>query len=423
MLINIKECREIRRNLGRFLDRFESCIKTEPSRRHLRTYVRGQVSDLERKSVEPIALESDIPPRTLQKFLSEHRWDEDKLSSRQRQILMRDHKDDNAVAIIDETSFAKKGDKTVAVQRQYCGATGKTDNCVVSVHLSYATNSIQSLVDEEIYLPKDSWDADRERCEQVGVPEEVIYRPKWQIALDILERSTSEGMKFRFLAADELYGGCAAFRKGVSELGLTYVVEVPCSTYVWSHKPNVILPESSGQRGRPWKHARLTEGAKPSRKVNELWLRGGPSWEAYHIKDTEKGPAVWEVRSARVWVSADSLPSEEVWLLMAHNPLDGEVKYFLSNASEDTGIETMLKVAFTRWVTERLFQDAKGQVGMDHFEVRTYKSLKRHLILSRVSLHFLMKEVHKRREKKFLVEPSPGEENCGDPNRTGDLAA
>jgi SRSO17 transposase len=423
MLINIKECQKIRQNLGRFLDRFSSCIKTKPSRRHLQTYINGQISDLERKSVEPIALEAGVAPRTLQKFLGEHRWDEDKLSSKQRQILMRDHKDDNAIAVIDETSFAKKGNKTVAVQRQYCGSTGKKDNCVVSVHLSYVTDSMRSLADEDIYLPKETWHEDRDRCEEVGIPEEVVYRPKWQIALDILKRSTDEGMKFRFLTADELYGGCAAFRHGVSELNMTYVVEVPCSTYVWRQKPRIILPEPSSGQGRPGKRARLAEGAKASCKVNELWPHGGPSWEAYHIKDTEKGPSVWEARCSRVWVSEGSLPGQEVWLLITRNPLDGEIKYFLSNAPEETRVETMLKVAFTRWTVERLFQDAKGQVGMDHFEVRTYKSLKRHLILSRVSLHFLMREVQKLRGEKSLVQSPSNSTNCGSPDRTGDLAA
>jgi SRSO17 transposase len=404
MTIEIKDLQTMRRNLNRFLARFDDCVKTRPSRRHLATYVGGQVSDLERKSVEPIALAADVQPRTLQKFLATHLWDEEAVSRRQREILMKDHADENAVAVIDETSFAKKGDKTPAVQRQYCGCTGKKDNCVLSVHLAYATPRMQALVDEDIFLPEHAWDADRDRCREAGIPDDVRHRPKWRIALEILERSIAAGMRFRYLTADEAYGGCGEFRRSVGAMELTYVVEVPRTTYVWTTKPKVEEPSAYAGEGRPRVRARLAEGEAPAMRVDELWPRGGPSWQAYHIKDTERGPVVWEVRAKRVWVSENSLPSEEAWLLVARNSLDGEVKYFLSNASPQTSPEAMLKVAFTRWVVERLFEDAKGEVGLDHFEVRTYLGLKRHLILSRVSLHFLQRETNRRRGEKSVVE-------------------
>jgi SRSO17 transposase len=421
--IEIKDLQAMRRNLGRFLARFDDCIKTRPSRRHLATYIGGQVGDLERKSVEPIALAAGVPPRTLQKFLAEHLWNEEAVSRRQREILMRDHADENAVAVIDETSFAKKGDKTPGVQRQYCGSTGKTDNCVVSVHLAYASGDMQALVDEDLYLPESVWDADRDRCRAAGIPDEMTYCPKWRIALRLLERSMSDGVRLRYLTADESYGGCSAFRRGVAVMGLTYVVEVPRTTYAWTTRPEVIEPPGDAATGRPRTRTRLAAGAVPAKRVDEFWSRGGPSWKAYHIKDTERGPVVWEVRARRVWVSEESLPSEEVWLLVARNPLDGEVKYFLSNASADTPVEEMLKVAFTRWVVERLFEDAKGEVGLDHFELRTYKGLKRHLILSRISLHFLQGEVNRRRGEKSLVESGASAPGGGGATRSGTVAA
>lgn len=408
MTIEIEDLQAMRRNLTRFLSRFDDCIKTKPSRQHLATYVGGQVGDLERKSVEPIALAAGVPPRTLQKFLSEHLWDEQAVSRRQREILMRDHADENAVAVIDETSFAKKGDKTPGVQRQHCGATGKTDNCVMTVHLAYASAGMQALVDEELFLPEATWDDDRERCLAAGIPDTVTHRPKWRIALELLERSLAEGVRFRFLTADEAYGGCGEFRRSVAAQGLTYVVEVPRTTHAWATRPQVVEPAEQQGGGRPRTRRRLAEGQAPAQRVDELWSRGGPSWQAYHIKDTGRGPVVWEVRAGRVWSSEESLPSAEEWLLMARNPLDGEVKYFLSNAPAGTPPEVMLKVAFTRWVVERLFEDAKGEVGLDHFEVRTYKGLMRHLILSRVSLHFLQQEANRRRGKKSLVESGAG---------------
>jgi SRSO17 transposase len=394
----------MRRNLGCFVRRFDGCVKTRPSRKHLRTYVGGQVSDVERKSIEPIALEAGVRPRTLQKFLEEHRWDHGAVSRRQRAIVMRDHADESAIAVVDETSFAKKGDKTAAVQRQHCGSTGKTDNCVVSVHLGYVTEDFQCLVDEDVYLPEESWHANRARCRAAKIPDEVVYRPKWQIAVDILKRSIQEGVRFKYLTADELYGGCGEFRREATGLGLTYVVETPCSTYGWTSKPPVVEAEPYAGSGRPRTRAGLAGHAAPPRRVDQLWRRGGPSWSSYHVKNTEKGPLVWQARIARVWISRGRLSPEEAWLIVARNPLDGKVKYFLSNAPMDTPIELMLHIAFSRAAIERLFEDAKGQVGLDHFEVRHYTPLIRHLILSRVSLLFLQKETKRLREKKNVVE-------------------
>ena len=137
--VTVETAKSIRRNLDRFLKQFDDCIGTRPSRAHLRTYVGGQIGNLPRKSIEPIALEADVAPRTLQEFLGLHRWDHEAMGRRVQQIVMRDHADENAIALIDETSVAKKGVKTAGVQRQYCGASGKTDNCVVTVHLGYAT--------------------------------------------------------------------------------------------------------------------------------------------------------------------------------------------------------------------------------------------------------------------------------------------
>ena len=406
--MDISELKKVRRNLDRFLGRFEGCIKMKATRRHLRTYVRGQVSDLERKSVEPIALEAGVAPRTLQEFLGLARWDHEALRSRVREVIQRDHGDENAIAVIDETSCPKKGDKTAGVQRQYCGATGKTDNCVVTVHLGYATSNFHALVDSDLYLPKETWHEDRERCREAGIPDDVVYRPKWQIALELLDRASKGGMIFRYLAADEEYGASSEFRHGAVALALTYVVEVPCSTFGWVKKPPMVAAEPYAGMGRPCTRTALATGAPRPRRVDRLWKRGGPRWQAFHIKDTESGPVVWEARVVRFFVSEKTLPAQECWLMVARNTVDGEVKYFLSNAPEETSVEVLLHVAFSRFHIERLFQDAKMHIGFDHFEVRRYLALMRHLILSMVSLLFLMKETRRLRGEKCVVERAPG---------------
>ena len=394
--------------LERFARQFDACIGSAPTRRHLRTYLAGQQSDLPRKSVEPIALEAGVAPRTLQEFLALHRWDHEEMRDRVQRIVAERHADAAAIGVIDETSFPKKGDQTAGVQRQYCGATGKIDNCVVTVHLGYATDGFQTLLDGDLYLPRESWDADPERRRKAGIPDAVSYRPKWQIALELLDRAAANGVRLKYLTADELYGGTGAFRRGVAERGLLYVVEVPRSIHGWSRRPAISAPAEKSATGRPRRRTRLAEGVQPARPVDELWKRGGPSWHAYHIKETGKGPVVWEARVTRFHLYEEGLPGEEVWLLVARNVLDGEVKYFLSNAPEDAPVETLLHVAFSRSHIERLFETAKGEIGFDHFEVRRYRPLVRHLILSLVNLLFLAEQTERLRGEKPVVDTMSG---------------
>jgi len=399
----------LRRELDVFVSRFDDCIKTVPSRHHMRTYVGGQVGGLERKNVAAIALDARVAPRSLQEFLAIHRWDEEAVRKRVQEIVARDHGDPNAIAVIDETSFAKKGEKTAGVQRQYCGATGKIDNCVVSVHLGYVGGDFHALVAADVYLPE-AWLEDRARCREAGIPEAVVHRPKWRIALDLLEQTVGNGVALKYLTADEEYGRCGSFRAEVDALGLLYVVEVPCDLTGWTQRPRVIEPSAScAGVGRPRTRPHLAAGAPPPRRVDRLWKRGGPSWRGFHVKDTQKGPVVWEARTTRFspWTQG-GLPGNELWLVVARNVLDGEVKYFLSNAAADTPVEVLLHVAFSRDHVEKLFEESKGEVGLDHFEVRGYRAVQRHLVLSMVSLLFLAEQTEQLRGEKSVVEPLRG---------------
>jgi SRSO17 transposase len=404
MSMDAQRLKALRRNLSTFVSYFRPCIKTKPSRRHFKTYVAGQVSDLERKNVAAMALNAGVRPRTLQEFVGVHLWNHLAARDRVQQRVMERHADPNAIAEIDETSFAKKGHKTAGVKRQYCGATGKIDNCVVTVHLGYVTSGFHALLDGDLYLPED-WLADPERCREAGIPDTVVYRPKWRIALDLLEHALANGVRFEWLTADEVYGECAAFRGQVGEWGLSYVVEVPCSLTGWTKRPRVVVPPKvPGRAGRRPSRPRLACNARPPRRLDALWKRGGPSWEAFHIKNTQLGPVVWEARLVRFFPVADGVPGEPCWLVVARNVLDGEVKYFLSNAPEDTPAEVILHVAFSRCHIEQLFKESKGEVGLDHFEVRRYLALQRHLILSMVSLLFLEEQTQRLRGEKSVVE-------------------
>ncbi len=402
----LEQITDLKRRLSCFARQFDGCFKTAPSRKHMRTYINGQVSNLERKSVEPIALAAGVAPRTLQEFLGLHRWDHEAVRRRLQQIVWRDHAHENSIALIDETSCAKKGAKTAGVQRQWCGSTGKKDNCVVTVHLGYSAGDFHVPVDGDLYLPEETWHSDRCRCREAGIPDEVLYRPKWKIALELLDRAMDSAIEFKYLVADELYGAASSFRRGVAERGLIYVVEVPKSQMGWTKRPSVVAPQDAPPMGRPRTLPRLAKGAKAARRVEKLWQRGGPPWQSFHVKNTGKGPVVWRARRTRFYPREQELPGEECWLIVAHNAITGETKYFVSNACEQTSFEVLLHVAFNRWRIERIFEDGKGQVGFDHFEVRHYLPLMRHLILSMVSLLFLTQQVHRLKKKKPSVEPT-----------------
>ena len=395
--MDVETIRKIRPSLRRYLDEFNGCFVKSASRRHMQTYVTGQLSGLERKSIEPIADAAGVPPRTLQEFLSLFRWDECAVRDRVQRRVARRQGHPHSVGIIDETSFVKKGTTTAGVQRQFCGSVGKTENCVISVHLGYATPEFHTLLDGELYLPEETWHEDRERCRRAGIPDDVVYRPTWRMALEQVHRAYTNGVRFAWLTFDEGYGGKPPFLRALDEVGQNYVGEVPASFRVWTKQPEVMYREHESHRrtGRPRKFPRLKVQTNPTVEVRNI-LTYSPvmrreSWQKYRIKDGAKGPMVWEAKRILVWLAdEDGLPTPAHHLVVARNVLDpSEVKYFLSNAPEETTVEMLLLIAFSRWRVERMFQDSKGELGMDHFEVRRYISIKRHLIVSCVSHLFL----------------------------------
>ena len=388
---------KIRPELTRFLRQFDHCFGRVTTRRYLDLYIEGQLSDLPRKSLEPMADAVGEPPRNLQEFLGLFRWDEPAVRDDLQQYVARRHAHPQSVGVVDETSFVKKGNKTACVQRQHCGAVGKIDNCVVSVHLGYATPQFYSLVDGEVFLPEKTWQHDRRRCRQAGIPDEVVYRPKWQMALEQYRRAVANGLRFAWLTFDEGYGSKGPFLRELEQLGQNYVAEVPVNFFVWTKRPALLYRASACDRkpGRQRRYPRLKAKNNPKVEVRHVLayspLMRKVAWQDYYVKDGSKGPMVWQAKRLMVYLADErGLPMRPYHLVVARNALDhSEVKYFLSNAPESTSVETLLGVAFTRWIIERAFEDSKTELGMDHFEVRKFLSIQRHLILSCLSHVFL----------------------------------
>jgi SRSO17 transposase len=407
------QIRGLRPMLVRFLKRFDDCFARRDTRAHLSVYVEGQLSNLERKSVEPIALAAGVPVRTLQEFLSQHRWQEDRARDRLQQIVAEEHAHPHSVGIIDETSFVKQGKKTPGVQRQYLGTVGKQENGIVTVHLAYAADHFHCLLDGELFLPE-SWAHDPERCRAAKIPETMTYRPKTEIALELYDRARSNGIEFDWLTFDEWYGGKPEFLRDLDGRPQRFVGEVPRSFRGWIDPPAVTRRPWHRRRGRGRKAPRIVAGGRPSQSVEHfLWWHPAlknQDWQQWRVKDGEKGPLVWEVKHVPFYMQGrDGLPGERWHLVVARNVLDPtEIKFFVSNASPETSVGAILLAGFSRWHVERCFEDGKGEVGLDHYEGRCYPGLKRHLILSAISYLFLARTNQRLRGKKAGVDRVPG---------------
>jgi SRSO17 transposase len=410
--------RRVEEELADYLRGFDGCFARSDTRAHLPVYVRGQLSELPRKSVEPMALASGTPVRTLQEFLTHLTWDEDQMRQRVAEIVSQEHADEESVGLIDETGWVKKGKQTPGVQRQYCGSVGKQENSIITVHLGYAAGDFHCLLDGDLYLPE-SWHSDRPRCRRAGIPDEVVYRPKSEIALELYDRAVGQGVHFAWLTFDEWYGSKPSFWRALQARGQKFVGEIPKNVRAWIDPPQVTTrPYRRHSRGRGPKTPRLVVGSRPAQAVEYLAeshpaLAAQP-WQTWRIKDTQKGPLVWRVKHVLIHLKDErGLPEGPYHLLVCYHPFTDEIKYFLSNAPPDTPVKKLLRVAFGRWRVERCFEDGKGEVGLDHWEGRRWLGLKRHLILTEVSYLFLAKACQRLRGEKSRMDRLPSAHRNG----------
>lgn len=411
--MDISQIHKLKPRLRKFLKRFDACFARKDTRAHLPTYISGQLSDIPEKSVEPIAIDAGVAPRTLQEFLSQHRWDHDAVLDELQQIVRDEHSGPHSIGVIDETSDLKKGDKTPGVQRQWCGSRGKKENCLVTVHLGYARERFHCLIDGELYLPE-SWSNDRPRCREAGIPDDMVYRPKWKIALELYDHALKNGMHFDWMTFDEGYGSKPDFLRGLDARNQKFVGEVPRSFTGWLKPPRVVTRAfHKNGRGRGRKVPRLASGSRPAQRVAEMLEEPtfrDQAWQRWRVKDGKKGPMIWEVKHARFTPKGeDGMPGEAMHLVVARNVLDPEeVKFFVSNAPPETPVSKLLLVGFSRWRVERCFEDQKSEIGLDQYEGRRYQGLKRHLILSCVSYLFLSRMREEFGGGKSGVDGVPG---------------
>jgi SRSO17 transposase len=377
-----------------YLRTFEGLVAYRPTVEHLHAYCRGLLSDLPRKSIEPMALACGTAVRTLQEFLRDHVWDQ----FRMRDLLQQRLAGQTAlkvadalgtIGVIDETSVAKKGSKTPGVQRQYCGSRGKVENCIVTVHLGIVRGLFKTLIDAALFLPK-AWSEQRERCREAKIPDDVVYRPKWRIALEQVAQAFANGVKLDWLTFDEYYGSKPAFLEELdARPGMSYVGEIPRNFRCLATRPRGKKPKKG------WKGKRADNLARFSSAWNQR------DWQGVSLARLTLANQEWEVRAGQVYLlRRGNLSDRTYWLIVARNLATGEVKYFISNAPADTPVENLLQVAFRRWNVEHSFRVAKSEIGFGHFEGRSYVALMRHLILCLIVMGFVAEHTDRLRGEK-----------------------
>ena len=305
----------------------------------------------------------------------------------------------DGVMLIDESGVVKQGQDSVGVARQYCGSAGKVANSQVGVHLGYVSRKGYSLVDSRLFVP-DEWfdEAHAERRKACGVPGDLIFQTKPEIGLELLQAAVKRNeqaddvLPFQWVAADELYGDAPAFRDGVATLNKWYFTEIKTTPQVWLKRPEVHIPEWQGRGRRPTR-LRLRNPSEKAIPVRDIVAQiPQQAWTRATIKEGSKGPIVCDFAFLRVIESRGSLPGPEVWLVIRRN-LDNptEVKFYFSNASADIPLLDLVRISGMRWPVEIIFEEGKGEIGLDHYETRSWLGWHHHMLLVSLAHHFLVR--------------------------------
>jgi SRSO17 transposase len=275
------------------------------------------------------------------------------------------------------------------VQRQWCGASGKVDNCIVSVHLAVQHGEFMAMLDSELFLPENSWDKDRDRCKEAHIPESVVYRPKSEIALEQIQRAVANGVRFDWLTFDEWYGSKPAFLAELDQMGQLYVCEVPKNFLCFPSLPRYRSLQ------RPFASKRVDNAV--------IWGKpfAGKKWWNIRLQRKTLPPQTWQIKAAQLYLARDGSPTDRTyWLIVAKSVQTQEIKYFVSNAPPKTAVTTLMKVAFTRAGVEHCLRIVKSEIGFAHFEGRSYKGLSRHMTLCQLVMLFIAEQTTRLRGEK-----------------------
>jgi len=390
--------REALRDLTEFTRRYQRLFGRPELGRHAQSYLRGLLSRADRKSVEPIALEEGSKIRTLQHFIGQARWrDERVIQEHQRHVSETLGRPDG-VLIFDGSGFPKQGKHSVGVARQWCGNLGKEDNCQVGIFLSYASEKGHTLLDRRLYLPR-HWAEDRERRIECHVPDVVSFQTNWELAWDMYLEARRQGVPHGWVTGDEDFGKVHALSDLLHTYGQPYVFEVATNAAVYD-KPPSFRKAFNRKRGRPAGKPGVLGSVKPVTVTKIIEDLDTKDWELYRIRDGEKGPLEVEATRVQIWLSRDLMPSRPAWLVATRTRgPKPERKYFLAECSWRTSLQEILRAAFSRWSIEQCFEQGKQELGMDQYETRSWAGWHHHMTLVILAHHFLVLERGKRGKK------------------------
>jgi SRSO17 transposase len=380
--------------LWEFQSAFHDCFARSEPRIHFFDYMVGQFSKLERKSIEPMALQVEGGTiRGLQRFISDVHWDEEHMRWNYHQLVADELGDPEGVLMFDETGFGKKGTDSVGVARPYCGSLGKVENCQVGVFAGYASRKGYALVDKRLFLPEawftDAYAARRTKCQ---VSPALTWQSKPQLAAAMLQAITHEGLlPFKYVVADCLYGQSPDFLDAVDAcVGVTTLVAIPSETRCWLQAPRATDRPYTYKGVVRTKRVVVGPAQEPCTVAALAARLPASSWYRRQVSEGTKGPIVYEFARQRVTLCKEGLPERTVWLVIKRTvgamPISS---YYISNAPASTPLRTFVWLSGLRWAIEQCFEEGKTELGMDHYEVRKYGGWQHHMLTTMLAHFFL----------------------------------
>lgn len=374
-----------------FYNSFKDFFRRVEQEIYAKTYLKGLLSNEERKNIERIALRYLEPEdvRGMQKFFNYGKWDDEGIARKQREILSSYIAAPDGMITVDSSEIPKKGKESVGVFRQYCGNTGKIDNCQSGVFAGYTSLKGYGLAHAQLYLPEiwfsEEYTVKRKKC---GVPEELSFKTKIEIALEEIKEMTESGLfPGKWIGCDASFGCDIKFRDEIDKLGRYYFARVKGNQLVWLKKPKVIKHTYKG-RGRYPKEGKLIPEYPPI-SIKDIIKNEKITWQSVVLAEGSKGPITGQVARLRIYENRDGLPGKQQWLFIRKRA-DGNLMYYFSNAPESISMKQLIQASTWRWPIEQCFEDGKKYLGMDHYEHRSWIAWHRHMIFIMLTLLFLM---------------------------------
>ncbi len=392
-----RQVRGLQQKLKAYHQRFAEGFRRKEQRQWSLKYMQGQMLELKRKSIEPMAQAlEDGNIQAMQQFISEGAWDDAAVIETHQARVAETLGRPDGMLILDGCDFPKQGDDSVGVARQYCGPLGKLANCQASVVLAYASEAGATLLDRRLFLPEEWFDdAHRDRWVKCGIPRETPFRTKPTLGAEMVEALLTNGrVPFQWVSMDEGFGQVPYLLDRIHAQTKYFFAEVPCSTRAWRRRPRLLPPGPAPATGRPPTRSHLAPGTPPTQPVEALAHRlPAREWQRFIVHEGTKGPMAVEVAAIRVTMVADGMPGRDEWLVI-RRPLRADAatpwKYYRTNAPQRTSLKTLARLTAWRWPVETVIEECKDELGLDHYEVRGWVGWHHHTTMTLLSHAFLV---------------------------------